>query len=146
VNEEIARVERLGGALSCLLVDLEGLAEVEREHGAELAARTLAYAGLVLRGEVRCFDRVGPPGEDRTGGPQERGTPGRELLVVLPGADRARGEIVARRLLGRFRAIKIEARCERRAMRVSIGIAPWREGLSSRDLLAAARAAARRER
>ncbi|HEV2998431.1 MAG TPA: hypothetical protein VGX16_04945, partial [Solirubrobacteraceae bacterium] len=98
------------------------------------------------RGEVRCFDRVGPPAVDGTGGPGERERPGHELLVVLPGADRPRAEIVARRLLGRVRAIKVEARGERHAMRVSIGIAAWREGLSSRELLAAARAAARRER
>ena len=57
-----------------------------------------------------------------------------ELLVVLPGADGPRGEIVARRVLERLRTIKIEADGMRRPLRVSVGLAAWRA-----DLMAQAR-------
>ncbi len=133
LQEEVNRAGRHGTALSCLLVDIEDLAEIERVHGAELAEQALAYTGLALRRELRRFDRVGRPSEDA-------------LLVVLPGADGPRGEIVARRLLGRLRAIKLEVHGERRALRTAVGLAAWREGMSAERLLAEARAAAGRER
>jgi diguanylate cyclase (GGDEF)-like protein len=133
VREEVNRAGRHGTALSCLLIDVEDLREIERVHGAELAQRTLAYAGLALRAELRGFDRVGRPSEG-------------ELLVVLPGADGPRGEIVARRVLARLRAIKLEARGERRALRLAVGLATWRAEMSAEDLLAQARAAVSRER
>jgi GGDEF domain-containing protein len=133
MREEVNRAGRHGTALSCLLVDVEDLGEIERLHGPELARRALAYAGLVLRAELRGFDRVGHPSAG-------------ELLVVLPGADGPRGEIVARRVLGRLRAIKLEARGERRALRLAVGLATWRAEMSAEGLLAEARAAASRER
>jgi diguanylate cyclase len=133
VREEVNRAGRHGTELSCLLIDIEDLGEIERVHGAELARRTLAYAGLALRRELRGFDRVGRPSEG-------------ELLVVLPGADGPRGEIVARRVLVRLRAIKLEVRGERRTLRVAAGLATWRAEMSAEGLLAQARAAVGRER
>jgi diguanylate cyclase (GGDEF)-like protein len=133
LREEVDRAGRHRTALSCLLFDIEDLEEISRVHGAELAERTLAYASLALRRELRGFDRVGRPSED-------------ELLVVLPGADGPRGEIVARRMLLRLRAIKLEVRGERRALRIAIGLAAWREGMSAETLLEQARAAIGRER
>jgi diguanylate cyclase (GGDEF)-like protein len=133
MREEIDRAGRYGTALSCLLLDIEDLGEISRTHGPELAERTLAYAGLALRRELRGFDRVGRPSED-------------ELLILLPGADGPRGEIVARRMLARLRAIKLEVHGERRALRIVIGLAAWREGLSAEALLEQARAAVGRER
>ena len=93
----------------------------------------MAYAGLTLRRELRRFDRVGRP---RDG----------ELLVLLPGADGPRGEIVARRILERLRAIKLEVGGDRRALRMAVGLAAWRAGMSAEGLLEEARAAAGRER
>ncbi len=128
VEEEVARAERQRTPLSCLLVGLEDLRAIERAHGHELAEQALAYVASALRREFRRFDRVGRPSE-------------REFAVVLPGADGTRGEIVARRTLLRLRAIKLEARGERRALHVAVGIATWQEGLTAGQLLAAARAA-----
>jgi len=133
VREEVNRAGRHGTALSCLLLAIEDLGEIERTHGAELAERALAYAGLALRRELRGFDRVGRPSEN-------------ELLVVLPGADGPRGEIVARRMLARLRAIKLDVQGERRALRMAIGLVAWREGMSAEALVSEARAAIGRER
>jgi diguanylate cyclase (GGDEF)-like protein len=132
LQEEINRAGRHGSALGCLLVDIEDLQAIERDHGPELSEQALAYVGLALRREFRRFDRVGRSGK-------------REFVVVLPGADGARGEIVARRTLARLHAIKIEIEGQRRALRVSVGVAVWREGVSAEQLIAQAREATGRE-
>ncbi len=131
--EEINRAGRHGTPLSCLLVSIENLPELTAHHGRDLSEQALAYAGPALMRELRRFDRVGRPSES-------------ELLVVLPGADGPRGEIVARRVIDRLRAIKIESEGVRRSLRVSVGLAAWRKDLSAEQLLAQTRAAARHER
>jgi diguanylate cyclase (GGDEF)-like protein len=130
LDEEINRAARHGTPLACLLVTVANLEELSREHGSELAERTLAYVEGALRRQLRAFDRIGRPS-------------GNELLIVLPGADGPRGETVARRSLARLRTIKIEAEGRRQPLRVSVGLADWREGLSSEELVAQTRAAAR---
>jgi diguanylate cyclase (GGDEF)-like protein len=133
LEEEINRAGRHGTPLSCLLVAIEDLQELASRHGRELPEQALEYAGPALLGELRRFDRVGRPTDT-------------ELLVVLPGADGPRGEIVARRVIDRLRAIKVESGGVRRALRVSVGLAAWREDLSGEQLVAQTRAAAQRER
>jgi diguanylate cyclase (GGDEF)-like protein len=131
IQEEISRAARHGTALSCLLITISNLEELAGEHGEELPDRALAYVSSALGRQLRDFDRIGRPSEG-------------ELLVVLPGADGARGEIVARRVLDRLRTIKIEAGGTRHPLRISVGLAAWREGLSGDELLAHTREAARR--
>lgn len=131
MEEEINRAGRHGTPLSCLLVVIENLDELTSAHGEELSEQTLAYVGVALRGELRRFDRVGRP---RYG----------ELAVLLPGADGPHGEIVARRALERLRAIKVEADGTRRPLRISVGLAAWREEVGGEELLAQTRVAARR--
>ncbi len=130
--EEISRAERHGGALSCLLIVIDNLDELSREHGSELREETLGYLAPALRRELRRFDRIG------------RADNGADLLVILPGADSARGEIVARRALERLNTIKIEAAGARRPLHVSVGLATWRESLDAEALLASARGALKR--
>ena len=129
--EEVNRAERHGTPLSCLLVTIGNLEELAREHGSELSEQTLAYVAGVLAGQVRGFDRVGRPSES-------------ELLLVLPGADGPRGEIVARRVLDRLRTIKVESDGMRRPLRISVGLAAWLGEGDADSLLERARAAARR--
>jgi diguanylate cyclase (GGDEF)-like protein len=131
LDEEVHRAERHGTPLSCLLLVIENLEEISREHGDELPEQTLAYVCGALRRELRDFDRVGRPSE-------------RELLIVLPGADGPRGEIVARRMLDRVSTIKVEAQGTRRPLRVSVGLASWQQDTSGADLLSRTRAAAPR--
>jgi diguanylate cyclase (GGDEF)-like protein len=131
LREEIGRAERHGTHLSCLLVVVENLDAMIGEHGEELREQTLAYIAGALKRELRRFDRVGMPTD-------------REVLIVLPGTDGPRGEIVARRVLDRLRAIKVEAKGERRALRISVGLAPWRADSTPESMLARARSAALR--
>jgi GGDEF domain-containing protein len=132
LREEVSRASRHRTALSCLLVSLEDSEELARAHGEQLPRQALAFLGAALRPELRNFDRVGHAAEG-------------ELLVLLPGADDRRGEIVARRALGRLHAVKIEVGGERRPLRISVGLACWREGLSGEQLLSQTRLAARRD-
>jgi diguanylate cyclase (GGDEF)-like protein len=131
LEEEINRAGRHGTPLSCLLVTIGNLEELAREHGEELSEQTLAYVASTLAVQVRGFDRVGRPRED-------------ELVLILPGADGPRGEIVARRALERLRTIKVEADGARRPLRISVGLAAWQEDLGPDDLLEQARVAGRR--
>jgi diguanylate cyclase (GGDEF)-like protein len=129
LEEEIDRAERHGTSLSCLLVAIENLEELGRRHGSELTLHTLDYVEGALSRELRRFDRIGRPSAG-------------ELLVVLPGADGPRGEIVARRVLDRLRTVKVEADGVRRPLRISVGLAAWRADLSGEELLAETRTAA----
>jgi diguanylate cyclase (GGDEF)-like protein len=130
LREEIARAERHGTQLSCLLVAFDNLEQMTREHGSELRAQTLEYVVQALRRELRCFDRVGVTNEG-------------EMIVLLPGADSPRGEIVGRRALERLRTIKVEAGGTRMPLQVSMGLAAWRAELSAQAMVAQARAALR---
>jgi diguanylate cyclase (GGDEF)-like protein len=131
LDEEINRAVRYGTPLSCLLVTIGNIEALAREYGGELIDQTLAYVGSALRPQLRHFDRIGRPSDS-------------ELLLVLPGADGPRGEMVARRVLDRLRAIKVEADGTRRPLRIGVGLAAWRAEQSSEDLLASTRLAAQR--
>jgi diguanylate cyclase (GGDEF)-like protein len=131
LDEEVNRAERHHTALSCLLVSLDDVEHLSHTHGKHLPAQALAYLGAALERELRRFDRVGHAAEG-------------ELVVVLPGADERRGEIVARRALRRLHAVKIEVDGKRQPLRISVGIAAWREGLTAEHLLSQTRIAAQR--
>ena len=131
LDEEVSRAGRHRTALSCLLVSLLEVERLASTHGQELPAQALDYLGAALGRQLRRFDRVGYLKDG-------------ELLVLLPGADERRGEIVARRALGRLHAVKIEVQGQRQPLRISVGVAAWREGLSAGQLLAQTRLAAQR--
>src|SRR6202007_2016655 len=95
LDEELARAERYATPLSCLLLVVDNLEELEQEHGGGLREQTLSYIAGALPRELRRCDRVGKLSDG-------------ELLVLLPGADGASGEMVARRVLERMRTIKVE--------------------------------------
>lgn len=131
LEEEVGRASRHHTPLSCLLVSLDEIDELATTHGETMPAQALAYLADAVGRQLRCFDRVGHASEG-------------ELLVLLPGADEQRGEIVARRALLRLHSIKIEAEGHRRPLRVSMGISAWREGLTGAQLLSHTRLAAQR--
>jgi len=130
LDEEVGRAERHGTGLSCLLVKIEDLEEMSREHGPELAEQTVLYVAGALGRELRRFDRIGRPSDA-------------ELLIVLPGADGLRGELVAKRVLERMRTIKLESDGSRRPLEVTVGLAAWHTNMATEELLERSRAAAR---
>jgi diguanylate cyclase (GGDEF)-like protein len=131
LDEEVHRAARQGTQLSCLLVSLDEVGHLSRTYGEDLPGKALAYLAKTLIRQLRRFDRVG------------RASDG-ELLVILPGADERRAEIVARRALGRLHSVKVEVEGRREALRISVGIAAWRDGLRATELVSHTRLAARR--
>lgn len=130
LEEEINRARRHDTSLSCLLVRIDRVEEIQSEPGSELPAQALAYVGGALRPELRSFDRIGQLSDS-------------ELLIALPGADGPRAEAVGRRVLDRLRAIKVEAEGRRRPLGFSVALAAWHGRLSGEELLAQTRAALR---
>jgi len=62
---EWSRSERYGSPISCLLVDVEGLAEVRERHGVFVADEVLKAVARRLKRVVRDHDVVGRYGGDR---------------------------------------------------------------------------------
>lgn len=131
LDEEVHRAARQGTQLSCLLVSIEEVEHLSHTYGQELPAQALAYLARALIRQLRRFDRVGHASDS-------------ELLVILPGADERRAEIVARRGLGRLHSVKVEVEDRREALQISVGIAAWRDGLQGAELLSQTRLAAQR--
>lgn len=131
LGEEIERAQRQGTALSALHVgvDPDRLGE---ERGEEVSEQAISYIAAALTRQLRRFDRVGRLSE-------------RELVVLLPGADGPRAEIVARRALRRLGAVKVEVDGQRRPIAVAIGLGTWSAGLSATQLLERARLLSRCE-
>ncbi|HEY7933769.1 MAG TPA: diguanylate cyclase [Solirubrobacteraceae bacterium] len=132
MQEEILRAQRHGTALGAVLLKLDERREIERAHGRRLCTEVFSYTSGELVRQLRRFDRLG-------------GLEDGELLALLPGADILRSEIVARRVLMRLRAIKIEVRERREAMGVHASIAQWTQGQTAELLIEHARVAAAHE-
>jgi diguanylate cyclase (GGDEF)-like protein len=128
--QEISRAARHGTALACLLVVIENMEELAERYGGDLLEQAPLYLAAALEPGLRRFDSLGRPQL-------------RELVLLLPGADGPRAEVVARRALERLRAIKVEAQGRRMALRIAVGLAEWQDGMSVQALLEGARVAAR---
>jgi GGDEF domain-containing protein len=133
IEEEIGRGERLGTSLSCLLVTIGNVEELAYAHGVDFPGETLTFVGDALAGELRRFDRIGRLSEH-------------ELLLLLPGADGPQGEVIARRMLGRLRSVKVESEGVRRPLRILVGLATWRRDVTAQELIEQARGALARDR
>lgn len=133
LEEEIDRALRHGTPLSCLLLHLDAQQEMERTHGQLLMSELHSYTSATLARQFRRFDRLGRLDD---GG----------LLALLPGADASAAELVARRVLSRVRAIKVEIRGARQSVRVCASVAQWRSGQTAQELISEVCAVAAHER
>ena len=118
LEEEIGRAERHGTKLSCLLVVIDNVEELVREHGSELPSRRSPTW------RARC-------GASCAASTASAGRATGELLIVLPGADgpRARSWPVA--CSSGCSTIKVEADGTRRPLQISLGLAAWRADMSA---------------
>ena len=128
LDEEIQRSRRQGVPLSCLLLALDDLEAIALRYGRALGEHVLGHVGAALRREFRRFDRVAYLG---------RG----EFAILLAGAGTAQAEVVARRVLERVHAIKLEAEQGRRSLRASAGLGEWHQPQGAWELVSSARAA-----
>jgi diguanylate cyclase (GGDEF)-like protein len=122
LEREIRRAERFGSPLSVLMLDLDGLKQVNDGEGHAAGDCVLRHVASRISGVLRQFD-----GAARIGGD--------EFVVMLPATDLNGAQQVARRLLQSIcddtpqhgdRPLHISA---------SIGAAQWHTGLAARQLL-----------
>jgi diguanylate cyclase (GGDEF)-like protein len=106
----------------CVLVQLDGLDEVERAHGATARARALREAARRVREMLRANDRVGYWGPDT-------------LLVVLPGTWPDGAGVVADRLASALsvRPVALGRKAGQRRLNVSVGGAGWKTSMGSAE-------------
>jgi len=83
--DELGRARRYGRAVSCALLDLDGLARVNGAVGTDGGDAVLRGAANAVRAQLRRSDAVGRLRDD-------------ELLVVLPETDEAGARVIAERL------------------------------------------------
>jgi diguanylate cyclase (GGDEF)-like protein len=121
LDEEIGRAARAGGALSCLLIDLDDFKSVNDIHGHPAGDAMLRAVVQALVGEFRAFDRVARYGGD-------------EFVVILPNAALGSAAAAAGRALERLRAIPTP---EGAGVSASIGVSQWQAPMSTDELLEA---------
>jgi diguanylate cyclase (GGDEF)-like protein len=122
LDEEIARVARTEGRLSCLLLDLDDFKLVNDRHGHPAGDAQLRGVARALAGEFRAFDRVARYGGD-------------EFVVILPNADLQSAALAAERALQRL--AELPSFDAAPGVRASIGAAQWQPPMSADELLAA---------
>jgi two-component system, cell cycle response regulator len=85
LSAELSRMDREGGSVSVILMDIDNFKRLNDECGHAAGDQALRLVGRVLRREVRDYDIAARWGGD-------------ELLVVLPGTTLPQGLLVAERI------------------------------------------------
>ncbi len=127
LDEEIGRAARTGSPLSCLLIDLDNFKLVNDHLGHPAGDAVLREVVQALVGEFRAFDRVARYGGD-------------EFVVILPNADLESATAAGKRALERLRGPSLPGAMVLGAgsgVSASIGVAQWREPMTTDELLGA---------
>ena len=107
IEQEWRAAEREGRALSCMVIDLDGLKEINDAYGHDIGDEALRSVAEAMRGILRGQDVI-----CRTGGD--------EFLAICPGATLDAALIGAERL--RVAVAGVLVRTERRSVPVSVSI------------------------
>jgi two-component system cell cycle response regulator len=119
LREEVARASRSSSSLAVLLVDVDGLANVNELHGYASGDALLAEIASVLDSLLRVSDSMYRFGDD-------------EFTIILPDTDLPTAAVVAERC----RAAVGATRWMGGRVTVSIGIAELQHGHAAEDLMA----------
>jgi diguanylate cyclase (GGDEF)-like protein len=116
MREEIARCQRYGGSVSCLVVDVDRLCSVNEELGQPAGDAALRDLASRIESQVRASDAAARIGSD-------------EFAVLLPSTQLAHAVPLAQRILAAVAAAPIDVGGGRgRPVTVSIGIAGLAQG------------------
>lgn len=132
LRRHCSRAARHERPVSLLLLDVDGLGEINARHGEAAGDRVLERAARCLRERLREEDVVGRWGGDR-------------FAVIAPEADAAAAETIARTLCRELAARPVEAGPEDIAVTACVGRATWR-GDSAAELIVRAEEALTRAR
>jgi diguanylate cyclase (GGDEF)-like protein len=120
LHEEIGRVQRSKGRLSCVIVDLDDFKLVNDRYGHQAGDSVLRQVAQSLMGEFRAFDRVARYGGD-------------EFVVILPNADLQSAVAAAGRALEHIRRVPFPDGS--RGVSASMGVAEWQTPMNADELL-----------
>lgn len=109
LERELRRAERLGTALSVMLLDLDHFKQVNDTHGHQVGDDVLVETAARFAATVRGYDAVGRYG-------------GEEFIAVLSGCQLSHGATVAERLRSQLADTPIETRGSPLSATTSIGV------------------------
>ena len=121
LNQEVSRSDRSNAALSVMLIDVDGMSEINEKLGRELADELLENVASLLRGVFRRADGVYRYGGD-------------EFSAILPDTDIATSYLAAERC----RQAVSQVTCEGKPVSISIGTAEFSSGRKAEELIAKA--------
>ena len=110
---EMSRSKRYGIPVSVMMIDLDGLKEVNDQHGHEAGDKVIKAAAELLRESVRKPDIVARYGGD-------------EFIVLLPHTDEAGAAEIRRRIADASRKLAVNVGKKTIAVRLSVGTATAR--------------------
>ena len=122
---EIQRAERFGTPLTVIMLDLDGLKEVNDQRGHAAGDRLLRHMAGQVRSGLRRFDTAARIGGD-------------EFVLLLPSTGLPGAEQVAQRILRGMQTDTLVFGGTRMPITASIGVAEWQTPWSAAELLAAA--------
>jgi diguanylate cyclase (GGDEF)-like protein/PAS domain S-box-containing protein len=123
LEEEWARLHRLGGRAALMMIDLDHFKRVNDNYGHGTGDRVLQAFAEVLRRSLRRMDVPGRLG-------------GEEFAVILPGADLAGAHKLAERLRQAVESMRVpDAEGEPVRITVSIGVASFNPETATFDAL-----------
>lgn len=124
---EVAEARRYAHPVAAVVLNVDGLAAVNREYGLSIGDAVLRELALRMRLRIRAADAVGREGDD-------------SFLAILPHTDEAGAAVFADALRRRLSSRPIRTEAGELMVTVSVGVAFIRPGmdLTAEQLLAAA--------
>ncbi|MBI5519134.1 MAG: diguanylate cyclase [Desulfovibrio sp.] len=122
LEKEILRSERSGAPFSLAFFDLDSFKEVNDTYGHAFGDAMLQRVAATFQGELRRVDIFARLGGD-------------EFAVLMPGATEAAAAEIMARILPKFQSQSPQPEDDQHRQGLSIGVAGWRPGLPSLQLL-----------
>jgi diguanylate cyclase (GGDEF)-like protein len=120
--EEVRRVERYGGTLSTLLLDIDSFKKINDTHGHDVGDTVLRTLSDAVRASLRDIDIVGRIG-------------GEEFAILLPNTLKEEARGLAERLAENIRRLSFSASGTTFGITASIGLAAYDTDMGSFDAL-----------